>query len=162
MDNLEGCFGSLVTAAVAGKDDLRDLVKTNLALTKTVVSLTDTNMRLVKKVETWTNSVGGDGGSGSGSGSGGGNRHKGKWCNNCKRKTWHEEDKCFELRKSKRPYPSHWKLVLWWGGADEDCSARSKIIAQPIPSSSSPTPPNTLTRPITMQAQPRDNPPAIA
>ena len=74
MDDLEGCFDSLATAAVAGKDDLRDLGKVNLALTKTVANLTNTNACLVKKVEGWTNSSeGGDGGGG-----GRGNRPEGK------------------------------------------------------------------------------------
>ena len=60
MDNLEGFFDSLTTATVAGKDDLRDLVEADLALTKTVADLTNTNTHLMKKVEGWKNSgVGG-------------------------------------------------------------------------------------------------------
>ena len=51
MDNLEGCFNSLVAAAVAGKDDLRYLVEVNLALTKTVANLTDTNAHLGRRLE---------------------------------------------------------------------------------------------------------------
>ena len=48
--------------AVAGKDDLKDLVKANIVLTKTVVDLTDTNAHLVKQAESWTNSSRGSGG----------------------------------------------------------------------------------------------------
>jgi hypothetical protein len=77
-------------------------------MTKTVADLTDTNAHLVKKVEIWTNS----GGGGGGGDSGGGNRPAGKWCKNCKRKMWHEEDKCFELEKNKSARSSHWKSVL--------------------------------------------------
>ena len=107
MDDLEECFNSLATAAVAENDDLRDLVEADLALTKTAANLTDTNARLVEKIESWTNSSGGGEGGG-----GGGNRRKGKWCKNYNRKTWHEEDKCFEFEKNKSLRPNHWKSVL--------------------------------------------------
>ena len=50
MDNLKGCFDNLATVAVAGKDDLNDLVVANLTLTKSVTNLTDVNAHLVKKV----------------------------------------------------------------------------------------------------------------
>lgn len=82
MDDLEGCFDSRATAAVTGKDALRDLVEANLALIKTVADLTGTNAHLVKKVEGWTNSSGGGGGGGGG----GGNCPERKWCKNCKHK----------------------------------------------------------------------------
>ena len=82
MKDLKRCFDSLATAAVAGKENLRDLVEANLVLTKTVVDLISTNTRLVKKVEGWTNSSGGGGGGGGG----GGNCPERKWCKNCKHK----------------------------------------------------------------------------
>ena len=103
MDDLKECFDILATVAVAGKDDLKDIVTANLALTKTVVDLTDIDACLVKKLESWRSSGGGRGG-----GSGGrGNRTKGKWCKNCKRKSWHEEDTYFELEKNKSARPNH-------------------------------------------------------
>ena len=66
MNDLEGYFDSLATAAVTNKDKLKDLTAANLALTKTVADLTNTNARLLKKAESWTNnSDGGGGGRGS-------------------------------------------------------------------------------------------------
>ena len=76
MDDLKGCFESLATAAVTGKEHLADLVAVNLALTKVVVDLTNTNAYLMKNVESWTNNS--DGG-GSGDGGGGGGRPNDKW-----------------------------------------------------------------------------------
>ena len=114
MDDPEGCLDSLSTAAVAGKDSLKDLVAANkdlvaakLALAKTVANLNDTNAHLVKKVESWING-GGDGGGGGGRG----NCPKGKWYNNCKHKTWHKEGKYFKLGNNKSMCPGHWKLLL--------------------------------------------------
>ena len=51
MDDLEKYFNSLATATVAGKDNLKDLIVANLALTKTAANLTDINTHLVKKME---------------------------------------------------------------------------------------------------------------
>ena len=43
LDELEGCFDSLDTTAVTGKDTLDELVKSNAALTKISATLTDAN-----------------------------------------------------------------------------------------------------------------------
>ena len=55
LDELEGCFDSLDTTAVTGKDTLDELVKSNAALTKISATLTDANSWLMNKVEALTN-----------------------------------------------------------------------------------------------------------
>ena len=60
-----------------GKDDLADFVAINLALTKSVADLTDTNACLMKKFDSWTNNSGGGGGNGS--------HPSDKWYKHCKR-----------------------------------------------------------------------------
>ena len=54
MEDLEGCFDILAGVAVTGKGMLEELVKSNASLTVTIATLTDSNARLAKIVETLT------------------------------------------------------------------------------------------------------------
>ena len=54
VEDLEGCFDSQAGVAVTGKGVLEELVKTNASLTITIATLTDSNARLAKNVETLT------------------------------------------------------------------------------------------------------------
>ena len=86
----------LAGVAVTGKGVMEELVKSNASLTITIATLTDTNARLAKKVETLTEALAKKGG--------GGvevlNRGPGKHCPNCKREIWHNPDTCFESGKT--------------------------------------------------------------
>ena len=78
---LEGCFDSLPGVAVTGKGVLEEMVNSNASLTNTIATLTDTNSRLSKKVETLTAELakkGGGGGEVTGRGAG-------RYCPNCKK-----------------------------------------------------------------------------
>ena len=91
-----------------GKGVLEELVKSNAFLTITIATLTDTNARLAKEVETLIDELAKKGGGGvevPGKG-------PGKHCPNCKRDTWHKADACFELDKNKDKRPCHWKSCL--------------------------------------------------
>ena len=57
VEDLEGCFDSLAGVAVTGKGLLEELVKFNTSLTITIATLTDSNARLAKNVETLTESL---------------------------------------------------------------------------------------------------------
>ena len=50
VDESEGCFYSLVTAATTGKTALDELVKTNSTLTSSIAELAATNTQLTKEV----------------------------------------------------------------------------------------------------------------
>ena len=63
MEDLEGCFDSLTGVAVTGKGVLEELAKSNASLTITISTLTDSNARLAKKVETLTEALDKTGGS---------------------------------------------------------------------------------------------------
>ena len=81
VEYLEGCFDILAGVAVTSKGVLEELVKSNAFLTNKIVTLTNTNSRLSKKVETLTAALakkGGGGGEVS-------DREPGKYCPNCKR-----------------------------------------------------------------------------
>ena len=93
---------------MTGKGVLEELVKSNASLTITIATLTDTNARLAKKVETLTESLAKKGGGGVEVP----DRGPGKHCPNCKRKTWHKPDACFELEKNKDKRPRWWKSCL--------------------------------------------------
>ena len=54
MEDLEGCVDILEGVAVTGKEVFEELIKSNSSLTLTISTLTDTNTRLAKKVETLT------------------------------------------------------------------------------------------------------------
>ena len=88
MEDLYGCFDSLAGVAVTGKGVLEELVNSNASLTVTIATLTDTNARLVKKVETLTEALAKKGGGGVEVP----HRGPGKHCPNCKRETWHNPD----------------------------------------------------------------------
>ena len=78
VEDLEGFFDRLAGVVVTGKGVLEELVKYNASLTITIATLTDTNARLSKKVETLTAALakkGGDGGEVPG-------RKPGKYCPN--------------------------------------------------------------------------------
>ena len=84
-------------------------------MTKAIATLTDTNARLTKKVEAQAAELQkrqskGSGGGGDAGGAPGGN--EGSFCKNCKRKTWHLPDNCFELEKNKSKRPAYWKSAL--------------------------------------------------
>ena len=57
MEYLEGCLDSLAGVAVTGKGVLEELVKSNYSLTITIATLTDSNVRLAKKVKTLTEAL---------------------------------------------------------------------------------------------------------
>ena len=81
MEDLEGCFDSLAGVAVTGKGVYEEIVNSNASLTNTIATLTDTNSRLSKKVETLTAELakkGGGGGEVTGRGAG-------RYCPNCKK-----------------------------------------------------------------------------
>ena len=64
VEYLEGCFESLAGVVVTGKGVLEELVKSNAYLTITITTLTDSNARLAKKVETLTEALDKKGGGG--------------------------------------------------------------------------------------------------
>ena len=64
VECLEGCFDSLAGVAVTGKGVLEEVVKSNAYLTITISTLTDTNARLSKKVETLISELAKKGGDG--------------------------------------------------------------------------------------------------
>ena len=64
MEYLEGCFYSLAGVAVTGKGVLEELVKSNASLTSTISTLTDSNARFAKNVETFTEALAKKGGGG--------------------------------------------------------------------------------------------------
>ena len=64
LEDLEGCFDSMVEVAVMGKGVLEELVKSNASLTITIATLTDTNAGLSKKVETLKSALAKKGGGG--------------------------------------------------------------------------------------------------
>ena len=84
------------------KGVLDELEKSNASITITIATLTDTNARLSKKVETLkavlTKKVGGGGEVTR--------REPGKYFSNCKRETWHNPDECFELDLNREKRPS--------------------------------------------------------
>ena len=89
MEDLEGYFDSLAGVAVTVKGVLEELVKSNASLTVTIATLTDTNTRLSKNVETLKAALakkGGDRGEVPG-------REPGKYFPKCKMETWHKPDK---------------------------------------------------------------------
>ena len=112
LDELEGCFDSLASTVVTGKDMLDELAKSNVALTKTVSNLNDTNSCLMKKVEDLTNESKGKKNDVGGRGPELRNVKEVKYCYNCKRPAWHEPDYCFDLEKNKDNRPAWWKSVL--------------------------------------------------
>ena len=57
IDELEGCFDSLATAANKGKKTSDELVKANSPLTSSILELTATNTRLTKEVESLSQEV---------------------------------------------------------------------------------------------------------
>ena len=108
MEDLEIAFDCLAGVAVTGKGVLEKMVDSNDSLTNTIATLTDTNSRLLKKVEMLTAELykkGGGGGEVTGRGTG-------NYCPNCKRETWHKTDDCFELEKNKDKRPRWWKSCL--------------------------------------------------
>ena len=102
---------------VTGKGLLDEMVNCNSSLTNTIATLTDTNSRLSKKVETLTPELdkkGGSGGEVTGRGTG-------NYWPNRKRETWHKPDDCFELENNKDKLPSWWKSCLkWQRGTDRE------------------------------------------
>jgi len=110
LEELEGCFDAIATAAVTGKDSIESLTKTNAVLTKT-------NAELAAVIKSLASSGGGRRNQDKkGTGGGGGRPDKpdrqAKWCPNCKRDTWHDPDDCFELGKNKDNRPKNWKSVF--------------------------------------------------
>ena len=93
---------------MTGKGVLEEIVNYNDSLTKTISTLTDTNSRLSKKVETLTAELAKKGG-GRGKVTG---RGTGKYCPNCKRETWHKLDDCFDLDRNKDRRLRWWKSCL--------------------------------------------------
>ena len=90
------------------KGVLEETVNYNASLTNTIGTLTNTNSRLSKKMETLTAELAKNGG-------GGGEvtvRGPGKYLPNCERKTWHTPDNCFELERNKEKHPRWWKSCL--------------------------------------------------
>ena len=80
------------------------MVNSNASLTNTIDTLTNTNSRHYKKVETLTadlNKMGEGGGEVT-------SRGPGNYCPNFKRETWYNTDNCFELDKNKD------KRLCWW------------------------------------------------
>ena len=81
VEDLEGFFDSLEGVTVTGKGVLEELMKSNASLTIIIATLTDSNARLAKKVETLTEAL-------ATKGLGGvelPERGPGKHCPNCKR-----------------------------------------------------------------------------
>ena len=114
MDDLEGCFDSLASAAVTGKDTLDTLTKSNAVLTKTNAEMSATIKAQAEEIKSLTASIRnkkkGDGG-----GAGGGGfkaKREAKWCPHCKRDTWHDPEDCFELGKNASKRKPGWKSVF--------------------------------------------------
>ena len=114
LDKLGSCLEILAGATVISKETLDELVKSNATLSKAIAALTETNSRLAKKVENqaaeFKNRGGGGGGDSGEFETRGGN--EGTYCSNCRQRTWHTPDNCFELDKKKAKHPSYWKSVL--------------------------------------------------
>ena len=103
VEDLEGCFDSLAGVAVKVKRVLEEMVKSNDSLTITIATLTDSNARLAKNVETLTAVLAKKGGGGVEVPG----REPGKYFPNCKRETCHKPDECFELKRNKDKRPRH-------------------------------------------------------
>ena len=108
VEDLEGCFNSLAGVVVTGKGVLEEIVNYNASLTNTIATLTDTNSRLSKKVETLKAEL---------AKKGGGRvevikRMPSKYCLNCNRETWNKLDDCFELDENKDKRSCWWKSCL--------------------------------------------------
>ena len=93
VEDLEVCFDSLAGVAVTRKGVLEELVKSNASLTITIATLTDSNARLAKKLETLTEALAKKVGGGVEVPV----RGPGKHCSHCKRETWNNPDAGFEL-----------------------------------------------------------------
>ena len=59
MDELEGCFNSLATAAVTGKDTLDVLIKTNAELSATIKTQAEEIKSLAASLSSLKNKKGG-------------------------------------------------------------------------------------------------------
>ena len=57
IDELEGCFDSLATAATTGKTMLDELVKNNSTLTSSIAELAATNTELTREVAIFSQEV---------------------------------------------------------------------------------------------------------
>ena len=107
IDELEGCFDSLATAATTGKKKLDELVKTNSTLTSSITELAAMNTRLTKEVASlsqevnkykkWGQEINGQ------------RVNQAKYFPNCKRDTWHDPDDCFDLEKNAHKRHPRWK-----------------------------------------------------
>ena len=93
---------------MTGKGVLEELVKCNVSLTITIATLTYSNARLAKKVETLTEALAKNGGGGAEVP----RRGPGIFFPNCKMETWHKPDACFELEKNIDKRPRWWKSCL--------------------------------------------------
>ena len=112
IDELEGYFDSLATAATTGKTMLDYLVKINSTLTSSIAELAATKTRLIKEVASLSQEVNkyNRGGQYLNDRRG----YSDKYCPNCKRDTWHEPDECFELEKNAHKRHSRWKSCVKW------------------------------------------------
>ena len=117
LEEPEGCFDSLVTAAVTGKDSIEALLKNNSLLTKTNVELSVVIKAQTAEIKSLTAGGRGMRDRGTGRARGGGTKSDkpsrlAKWCPHCKRDTWHDADDCYELPKNKEKRPRNCKSVF--------------------------------------------------
>ena len=93
---------------MTGKRVLEKLVKSNASLAITIATLTNTNARLLKKVEmlkaSLAKKVGGGGELPS--------REPVKYYPNCEIYTWNKPNKSFELDQNRYKLPCWWKYCL--------------------------------------------------
>ena len=100
MDELEGCFDSLATAAVTGKDTLDVLIKTSAELSAIIKTQAEEIKSLAASISSLKNKKGGDGGGNGRPKTKEWTKREQKYCPHCKRDTWHDPDDCFELAKN--------------------------------------------------------------
>ena len=107
LEELEGWFDSLATAAVTGKDSIESLLNNNTLLTKTNAKLSAVIKAQAAEIKSLTAGDGGIRNRGTGGAGGDGTKSDklprlAKWCPHCKKDTWHDPDDCFELAKNEQ------------------------------------------------------------
>ena len=117
LEELEGYFDSLATAAVADKNSIESLLKNNTILTKTNVKLSAVIKAQAADSSHWPPGCGAGRNKGTWGAGGDGTKSDkppclAKWCPHCKRDTWHNANDCYELANNKDKNPKNWKSVF--------------------------------------------------
>ena len=113
LEELEGCFDSLASAAMTGKDSIEALLKNNTLLTKTNTELSAVIKAQAAEIKSLTTVGRGRRNRGTEGGAGGDGTKPdkpsrlAKWCLHRKRDTWHDADDCYELAKNKDKRPKN-------------------------------------------------------